>query len=479
MSQARDLTGDTHKRFVSVTTLLALIDPVRGEPTVHNLDRHPHEGAGKQESLHKKFLDSFALICSTSSKGGESASAVCLEQGGPTGTVLRVASNLGVSQDVVDRIHLVLDDLTAVASGGMILKANFHLLTNFCTVSSIKEKESEILYKIVDLTEDKIRSLLARLRKAKVQDDVENAIRDLDEDKYSLEETEGTNFKNWIRNLPVLMALEPGTELSILIPHVKWASQAKWVYSEHIEALFCPNGEELPHWITLVYKLGRYFVAAKAMLKLATAHRTIFGQIHVEAVPAPEQQSFSLNEKNALMTVLKRLLPKADHAKLMSQLGQTWLSDDPEQRFRKACSLKLTVHAEMQLVAFYDHHPEFTPRLFYMGTSKKACFLCDRYMSHHPLRMSVSASHQKLYPSWMPAPCSESSVRKEHKTRLWELSRHLEQTTARDLVTRLGIRRPKALDSTAGPSLTTTESFASGWLQAELVIRPQPHGTST
>lgn len=134
MSQARDLTGDTHKRFVSVTTLLALIDPVRGEPTVHNLDRHPHEGAGKQESLHKKFLDSFALICSTSSKGGESASAVCLEQGGPTGTVLRVASNLGVSQDVVDRIHLVLDDLTAVASGGMILKANFHLLTNFCSL---------------------------------------------------------------------------------------------------------------------------------------------------------------------------------------------------------------------------------------------------------------------------------------------------------------------------------------------------------
>ncbi|KAH7176904.1 hypothetical protein EDB81DRAFT_707606 [Dactylonectria macrodidyma] len=464
MAQARDLTGEAHKRFVSVVTLLALIDPVRGEPTVHSLDRHPHDGSGKQENLQKKFLDSFALICSTSSKGGETASAVCLEQGGPTGTVLRLASNLGVSQDLIDRLHLVLGDLTAVAS----------------RVSSVREKESEILYKIIDLTQDKIRSLLARLCKPKIQDQVEVAIKDLDEDDYPLEGTEGTNFRNWIRNLPILTALEPGTELSLLIPHVKWASQAKWVYSEQIEALFCPSGEELPPWINCIYKLGRYFAAAKAMLKLATAQRTIFEMIHVETVAAPEQQYFPPSkDKHALMAVLKRLLPKADHQKLMLQLGQTWLTSDPEQRFRKACRLTLTVHAEMQLLTFYDHHPEFTPRLFYMGTSKKACFLCDKYISQHPLRMSVSASHQKLYPSWMPAPCSESSVRKAHKVRLWELSRQLEQTTARDLETRLGIRRPKSLDSTAGPSLTSMDSLTSGWLLAQLAIHPQPQGTST
>ncbi|KAH7127920.1 hypothetical protein B0J13DRAFT_646022 [Dactylonectria estremocensis] len=448
MSQARDLTGDSHKRFVSVVTLL-----------------HPHDGSGKQENLQKKFLDSFALICSTSSKGAETASAVCLEQGGPTGTVLRLASNRGVSQDLIDRLHLVLGDLTTVAS----------------RVSPAKEKEHDLLYKIIDLTQNKIQSLLAKIRKCNIQDKVEGAIRGLDEDDCSLDETGGTGFKHWIRNLSILTALEPGTESSLLIPHVKWASQAKWVYSEQIEALFCPNGEELPLWIGCVYKLGRYFAAAKAMLKFATAQRTIFEQIHVETVTAPEQQRFSLsNDRHALMAVLKRLLPKADHQKLMSQLGQTWFRDDPEQRFRDACRLTLTVHAEMQLLTFYDHHTEFTPRLFYMGTSKKACFLCDRYMSHHPLMMSVSASHQKLYPSWMPAPCSESSVRKEHKVRLWELSRHLEQTTARDLETRLGIaRRPRTLDSTAGPSLTTTESFTSGRWAAELAIRSQPLSTST
>ncbi|SPN99201.1 uncharacterized protein DNG_02238 [Cephalotrichum gorgonifer] len=302
MPQARALTGEAHKRFTIVAALLSMIDPVRGEPTVHSLDRHPHDSTRKQEQLQKKFLDSFAL----------------------------------------------------------------------------------------------------------------------------------------------------------------WASQARWVYSEKIEDLFCPEGEELPVWINHIYKLGRYYVATKIMLKLATKQPDLFTAIHVEAVEAPEPHAFSLkNDKTALKTVLQRLM-KTDDPSLMTKLGQLWVTEDPEARFHKACQLQLIVHAEMQLLTLYDHHLEFTPRLLFMGTSEKACFLCHRFMSQHPLTMSMSASHQKLYPSWMPAPCSASAVRKQHKVLLWELSRHLEQTAARDLETRLGIRRPNNPDSTAGPSMPTTESITSG-----------------
>jgi hypothetical protein len=59
-------------------------------------------------------------------------------------------------------------------------------------------------------------------------------------------------------------------------------------------------------------------------------------------------------------------------------------------------------------------------------------------------------------------------VRKKHKELLWNLSRHLEQTIIRDLETRLGIRRPVHMDSTAGPSLT---SISSGWVALELPLR--------
>lgn len=117
-SGAHGLTGAAHKRFVIVTSLLFLIDPVRGEPTVHSLDRHPHDSNRRPENLQKKFLDSFALICSTSRIGGETASAVCLEQGHPTGNVLRLARNLGVPQDLVNQLQQILNDLAAVAANG-------------------------------------------------------------------------------------------------------------------------------------------------------------------------------------------------------------------------------------------------------------------------------------------------------------------------------------------------------------------------
>jgi len=115
---AHGLTGDAHKRFVIVTSLLYLIDPVRGEPTAHSLDRHPHDSNWRLENLQKKFLDSFALICSTSRTGGKTASAVCLEQGHPAGNVLRLARNLGVPQDLVSQLQQVLNDLSAVAAKG-------------------------------------------------------------------------------------------------------------------------------------------------------------------------------------------------------------------------------------------------------------------------------------------------------------------------------------------------------------------------
>jgi hypothetical protein len=332
--------------------------------------------------------------------------------------------------------------------------------------ASAKDKESEILGHVVDLLGDKIRYLLERVHDPSIDKVIDLAVKNVKTDDPFLEQIEGTRFQQWIGNLPVLMSLKPDTEPALLIPHIEWASHARWVYSGAIEALFCPEGDELPNWVNHIYKLGRYSVAVKTMLKLATKQPSLFTAIHVEVIEAPKQQRFNpSNDGKTLTTVLERLT-KADHQQLLSQLGQIWLTDDPESRFRQACRLKLTVHAEMQLLSFYDHHPELTPRLFFMGTSKKACFLCHRFMSRHPLTMSVSASHQKLYPSWMPAPCADSAVRKSHKVLLWELSRHLEQTTARDLETRLGIRRPRTLDSTAGPSWSTTGSMTSGWWAA-------------
>lgn len=106
-------------RLAVLSRLLCLIDPVRGEPTMHSLDKHPNEDSWHHEHLQEKFLDSFALISSTSRKGRETASAVCLEQHGYSGVVLRLCRNLGVTSQVQVLLQGVLDDLRRISSQGI------------------------------------------------------------------------------------------------------------------------------------------------------------------------------------------------------------------------------------------------------------------------------------------------------------------------------------------------------------------------
>lgn len=320
--------------------------------------------------------------------------------------------------------------------------------------------EFEILRKIIILTQDKIWYLLEKLRRVEVKATIDRAVNEVNETESLSDDPKELNFRHWICNLPHLASLNSGSDPGQLIPHVKWASEARWVYSDQLETLLMSADEELPSWLKHIYKLGRYYAATKAMLKLAKKQPAVFTGIHVETVQAPERVKFSLGRQEAPLRAVLERITTSDPQTLMENLGQTWLTEDPELRLREACRMTLTVHAEMQLLSFYDHNPELTPRLLFMGTSKKTCYLCHEFISRHPLSMGVSASHQKLYPTWMPAPCS-STVRKKHKALLWEFSRHLEQTTARDLDTRLGKKRPFTMDSTAGPSLTSTSTTST------------------
>ena len=93
-----ELTGNVRNRFVEAAVLLRMLDPVRGEATVHGLDQVSHEMITPRERLLKrKFLDSFALICAIK-KDGDSTSAACMEEGAPQGTIIRIASNAGIGE---------------------------------------------------------------------------------------------------------------------------------------------------------------------------------------------------------------------------------------------------------------------------------------------------------------------------------------------------------------------------------------------
>ena len=114
---------EQRERFVVQSTLLRLIDPVRGQPTRTFLDDNPDGDTSGGQRLKQKFVGSFALICSTSGSGAETASAVCLEQHVPSGAVLRVARNRGLSREDLTGLEKVLQILQEIARKGKYLCA--------------------------------------------------------------------------------------------------------------------------------------------------------------------------------------------------------------------------------------------------------------------------------------------------------------------------------------------------------------------
>lgn len=116
MTTSLGVSGNVRDRFIQVAALLRLLDPVRGEPTSYSLDQDlQNVQAPRERLLKRKFLDSFALICATR-KDGDTVSAACLEEGGPEGTVVRIASNAGVSENTLNHLRDIMGLLSSIST---------------------------------------------------------------------------------------------------------------------------------------------------------------------------------------------------------------------------------------------------------------------------------------------------------------------------------------------------------------------------
>lgn len=103
------------KQLVVNAVLMNLIDPVRGQPTRNSTAERLDEHNAPTSQLMSKFLDAFALICSTSSKGAETASAVCFEHKPTSTPILRIARNRGLSSRDHTKLEHVLKILGDVS----------------------------------------------------------------------------------------------------------------------------------------------------------------------------------------------------------------------------------------------------------------------------------------------------------------------------------------------------------------------------
>lgn len=62
-------------------------------------------------------------------------------------------------------------------------------------------------------------------------------------------------------------------------------------------------------------------------------------------------------------------------------------------RFKSDCSDIPLVHCEIQLLSRYEAEPSLTPTFSYLGCSKKAYFLCARFLALSSLKLRVRGCH--------------------------------------------------------------------------------------
>ncbi|KMU81612.1 hypothetical protein CISG_09225 [Coccidioides immitis RMSCC 3703] len=309
------ITGRLRNRFLEAATLLHALDPVRGEPTTHGLEI---DGAlqERERFLKRKFLDSFALLCAPS-KGGDSVSAACMEEGQPE--------------------------------------------------ESAREKEADILSKIVHLDISRLREYVNYIRshqtvlphsRLKIQEQVLKIIPDLSQSAMEA-------FLEWLGSMLQMDGLEATPETEIIIRYLKLAQNARHNYLEPLKALFSMEGFHWQKWSSSVFKLGRYGVASKALSQLAAEAPHLFNPMTVHAVTAPGKIPVQRQQVSLSRTL--RRIAGATADQYLSRLAGIWAGSDPEQSFHQQCPDAIAVHAELQLAAFYDLHPEHRPSFRFIG----------------------------------------------------------------------------------------------------------------
>ncbi|KIW33235.1 uncharacterized protein PV07_00101 [Cladophialophora immunda] len=419
-----EVTGNAQSRFVQAAALLHLLDPVRGEPTAYGLDQDSNTLEQNRERLLKrKFLDSFALIYAKK-KDSDTVSAACLEEGFPEGTIVRVASNQGVAKSTLFELRELMTILNGVASGEY----------------TASDKESEVLVRIISLDIVRIRSYLKDIHS--VSDDVRDIIEGSTSGPAFLQIDYVITFPEWIAHVFTMRDLPSEPTPESLVDHIRWALEARRTYLACLQALF-PSA--LPRWVYAIFKLGRYAIASMAFLHFTSEFSTLFNPMLVEPVQAPSTIRLTCSGKEMPLTSVVRRLTS----------GQ----EDPEAYFRDVCTLHLPVHAEIQLLNFYDSNPKRRPSFRFIGVSKKSCFLCQWFLARHPLSFNVSSCHQKLYLNWRPPPAADIAVYRQYKTIVTDLSKAMESVVKQELQNRLGLRRPVPPDSTAGVSVSGLKDF--------------------
>ena len=151
-----------------------------------------------------------------------------------------------------------------------------------------------------------------------------------------------------------------------------------------------------------ISKIGCYYRIACDLISAARSPElTIFRRISVRPIDNPHFDMAFMADHSVGFDQAAQRVTGSSHQHLLNTYGSQSLSA-ARTRFQSRmsnCPILWKVHAEVQLLLFYEQQPHVSrPRI--IGSSKSACYLCDLFIQLHG-GFSNSRTHGKLYDRWI------------------------------------------------------------------------------
>lgn len=143
-------------------------------------------------------------------------------------------------------------------------------------------------------------------------------------------------------------------------------------------------------------KLSRYFSVSRFLLEAARKYQ-VFKKIRISVVcfRAPNLPDIELDPTTT--DLIHKLLDGPKLWKFPSMFHGSSLITI-ENHLRQEATLAVPVHAEVQLLFYYEQNCcNVPPRI--ICSSKQACFLCDLFFKIHG-KFTIPSSHGRLYEKW-------------------------------------------------------------------------------
>ncbi|KAJ6781951.1 hypothetical protein PWT90_02016 [Aphanocladium album] len=131
---------------------------------------------------------------------------------------------------------------------------------------------------------------------------------------------------------------------------------------------------------------------------------TAFAVAEVEGEDFPDEGEFVFLVSSKKATKCKLMLERSLTALLQYTTAKQEKMAELQRGFLDRCvDCKPTVHSEVEVLEhFYRYNLKFLDNDRYVYSSKPACFACKLYFTHHPAKMVVPESHEKVYLNWGP-----------------------------------------------------------------------------